>query len=517
MMNSNSTTMKSDVNEFYKGQSIFVTGGSGFMGKVLIEKLLYSCSDLKEIFILMRPKRGRVPESRLEDMFKLPMFQRIREDKPEVLKKLVPVQGDVTFDGLGLSGETLDRVLKNTTVVFHMAATLRMEAKLKDAIDLNTTGTKRVIDVCRKMPNLKVLVHLSTAFCYCDKEVLHEKVYECPHNPHDLIRCAEWMDEKTLDNITPNLIVPHPNTYTYSKRLAEILIRNEYPNLPVVIARPSIVIPANEEPLPGWVDSLNGPIGIMVGGGKGVIRSMLCNGEYRAEVIPVDIAINGLITIAYNQGRSTTKSKDVPVYNITCSEGKKLTWGEVLEKGKEVAYEYPFEAGVWYPNGTITTNKIVHTLSIIFFHWLPAYFIDFLMLLLGQKRFMVRIQTRISDGLDILQFFTTRKWDFRSENFQSLPGTLNSLDERVFTMEMDSVDNMEYLKKTILGGRQYCLKEPLTSLPKARMQLKALYVLDIVAKVVLSGLLIWTLLGTFGLREPLFSLFEKKEISILAD
>ncbi|XP_059620438.1 putative fatty acyl-CoA reductase CG5065 [Phlebotomus argentipes] len=516
-MNTPKAPGKSEMNEYYKGQSIFITGGSGFMGKVLVEKLLYSCSDIKEIFILMRPKRGRVPESRLEDMFKLPMFQRIREEKPEVLKKLVPVQGDVTFDGLGLSGDTLERVVKNTSIVFHMAATLRLEAKLKDAIDMNTTGTKRVLDLCRKMSNLRVIVHLSTAFCYCDKEVLHEKVYECPHNPHDLMRCAEWMDEKMMDNITPNLITPHPNTYTYSKRLAEILVRNEYPNLPVVIARPSIVIPANEEPLPGWVDSLNGPIGLMIGGAKGVIRSMLCNGEYRAEVIPVDIAINGLLTIAYTEGQAAFKRKDIPVYNITCTEGKKVTWGEVLELGKKVAYEYPFEAGVWYPNGTITTNKIVHTLSVILFHWIPAYLIDFLMFLFGQKRFMVRVQTRISDGLEVLQFFTTRKWDFRSENFQGLPGKLNALDERTFTMDMDTVENVEYLKKVILGGRQYCLKEPLTSLPKARMQLKALYVLDLTTKIVLGGLLLWKLLSVLNLIEPLFSLFEKKEISILAD
>ncbi|XP_055704509.1 putative fatty acyl-CoA reductase CG5065 isoform X2 [Phlebotomus papatasi] len=516
-MDSGKMPAKSEISEFYKGQSIFITGGSGFMGKVLVEKLLYSCSDVKEIFILMRPKRGRVPESRLEDMFKLPMFQRIREEKPEVLKKLVPVQGDVTFDGLGLSGETLDRVLKSTSIVFHMAATLRLEAKLKDAIDMNTTGTRRVLDVCRKMPNLKVLIHLSTAFCYCDKEVLHEKVYECPHNPHDLIRCAEWMDEKTLDNITANLIAPHPNTYTYSKRLAEILVRNEYPNLPVVIARPSIVIPANEEPLPGWVDSLNGPIGLMVGGAKGVIRSMLCNGEYRAEVIPVDIAINGLITIAHTHSINPSKSKDVPVYNITCSEEKKLTWGEVLKQGKELGFKYPFEAGIWYPGGEITTNKIVHTLTVIFCHWLPAYFIDFLMFLLGQKRFMVRIQTRISDGLEVLQFFTTRQWDFRSENFKGLFGKLNSVDEKIFTMDTVSIDNVEYLKKVILGGRQYCLKEPLTTLPKARMQLKVLYVLDVTAKFVLGGLLIWYLLSVFNLKEPLFSLFERKEISILAD
>lgn len=60
-----------------------------------------------------------------------------------------------------------------------------------------------------------------------------------------------------------------------------------------------IVIPAYKEPLPGWVDNLNGPIGLLVGGGKGVIRSMHCNGNYNAEVVPVDLAINNLIAIAY--------------------------------------------------------------------------------------------------------------------------------------------------------------------------------------------------------------------------
>lgn len=67
-----------------------------------------------------------------------------------------------------------------------------------------------------------------------------ERVYECPHSPEDLMRCAEWMDEKTLDLITPSLMKPHPNTYTYSKRLAECLVRDAYPNLPVAIIRPSI-------------------------------------------------------------------------------------------------------------------------------------------------------------------------------------------------------------------------------------------------------------------------------------
>lgn len=36
------------------------------------------------------------------------------------------------------------------------------------------------------------------------------------------------------------LIEPHPNTYTYSKRLAEKLVSDEHKNMPVAIARPSI-------------------------------------------------------------------------------------------------------------------------------------------------------------------------------------------------------------------------------------------------------------------------------------
>lgn len=156
------------------------------------------------------------------------------------MKKLVPIQGDVTFDALGLSGEQMDRVCEETNIVFHCAATLRLEANLKDALDMNTTGTQRVLEVARKMKNLLAFIHLSTAFCYCDQEVLLEKVYDCAYDPEELIRIGKWMDAKTLEKITPELLHPHPNTYTYSKRLAEILVQNQYPNMPVCIARPSI-------------------------------------------------------------------------------------------------------------------------------------------------------------------------------------------------------------------------------------------------------------------------------------
>lgn len=73
------------------------------------------------------------------------------------------------------------------------------------------------------------------------------------------------------------------------------------------------------EPVPGWVDNLNGPTGILVGAGKGVIRSMHCNGELEADIVPVDVAINKLIILGWKLGTSP-KSNEVLVYNVTANK-----------------------------------------------------------------------------------------------------------------------------------------------------------------------------------------------------
>lgn len=58
------------------------------------------------------------------------------------------------------------------------------------------------------------------------------------------------------------------------------------------------MIPSYAEPVPGWVDSLNGPMGVMLGAGKGVIRTMHCDPDAKAEIIPVDYVANSLIVLA---------------------------------------------------------------------------------------------------------------------------------------------------------------------------------------------------------------------------
>lgn len=86
---------------------------------------------------------------------------------------------------------------------------------------------------------------------------------------------------------------------------------------------------------------------------------------------------------------------------------------------------------------------------------------------------MCHVQTRISDGLDVLQFFTTRAWNFETVNSEYMIDQQSPQDAKIFNMDKHSIEIKEYMMNSILGGRQYCLKEPLSTIPKARMQLKA--------------------------------------------
>ena len=61
------------VPRFYAGADVFLTGGTGFMGKVLIEKLIRSCPDIGQVFILLRPRRGRSPEERIDELVQVPV------------------------------------------------------------------------------------------------------------------------------------------------------------------------------------------------------------------------------------------------------------------------------------------------------------------------------------------------------------------------------------------------------------------------------------------------------------
>ncbi|KAL0858723.1 hypothetical protein ABMA27_011200 [Loxostege sticticalis] len=483
--------MAPSVGEFYAGKCILVTGGTGFVGKALVEKLLRSCPQLDTIYLLLRSKKGQTSEERLKDLCSNKLFELLREKDPDAFQKVKLIPGDILEEGLGMSNDDRVELQRRCNIVFHSAACVRFDQKLKDAVNLNTVGTHRVLQLAETMENLEVFVHLSTAYCRCELDMLEEKLYPAVHNPRHVMHICEWMDDDLLKYLEPELIKSEPNTYSYTKAITEDLVAEYSKKFPTAIARPSIVTAAWKEPIPGWVDNLNGPTGLLVGSGKGVIRSMHCEPSYTADAVSVDVVVNGCILIAY--ATALDKPRNISVYNITLSGVVKISWGEIIELGKKWVDVYPHTVALWHPGGNIKSYYWQHVLCVFFFHIAPAYLLDGLLFLLGKKTFLVNVQKRISHGLNVLQYYTTKEWHFRNDRFLSLRKRISEEDDRTFYIDLSTLSPDEYLKYYVLGTRQFCCKEDPSTLPRARKLNKIRYVVDVVCKTLFFVLIAWLL------------------------
>ena len=80
------------------------------MGKVILEKIMWSCPDIKKIFVMVRPKRKVEPMERVKrEILKSDCFRRLKQKYgPDgfvewAQSKIVPIQGDLVIDQLGIS------------------------------------------------------------------------------------------------------------------------------------------------------------------------------------------------------------------------------------------------------------------------------------------------------------------------------------------------------------------------------------------------------------------------------
>lgn len=145
---------------------------------------------------------------------------------------------------LGFSADTLKDLRKNVHIIFHCAATIKFNSHVRVAIKTNLTGTLRVIEFAKSLMNLVSFVHLSTAFCNSNYSGLFlEKVYPPVQDPYDMLKMAE--DDNAWERIKTHadwkfLTKEHPNTYTFTKQMAENLVMKEMAGYPAAIVRPSI-------------------------------------------------------------------------------------------------------------------------------------------------------------------------------------------------------------------------------------------------------------------------------------
>nr|CAD7449837.1 unnamed protein product [Timema bartmani] len=89
------------------------------------------------------------------------IFNSLKATNPIFHEKLVMVSGDISLPNLGLSPLDYEMLTQQVNVIFHLAATVKFDEKMKIAVPINIIGTIEIINLCRKCMNLKVrfLVH----------------------------------------------------------------------------------------------------------------------------------------------------------------------------------------------------------------------------------------------------------------------------------------------------------------------------------------------------------------------
>ena len=98
--------------ESYRGRSVLLTGGTGFLGTALVEKVLRGVPTLERLYLLVRPSREKSAKERFEkDVLGSAAFSRLREElgqegfEGRVAAMVRVLEGDVHAPSLGLGAD----------------------------------------------------------------------------------------------------------------------------------------------------------------------------------------------------------------------------------------------------------------------------------------------------------------------------------------------------------------------------------------------------------------------------
>lgn len=120
------------ISEFYANKNVLITGATGFVGKLLLEKLLYSCEKINKVYVLIRDKNGHSPDERANEVIACKVFDKLRTKEPTFRDRIQPVSGDILENNsMKISEADLEELRTNVNVVFHLAGTVTLDQDLK--------------------------------------------------------------------------------------------------------------------------------------------------------------------------------------------------------------------------------------------------------------------------------------------------------------------------------------------------------------------------------------------------
>ncbi len=188
-----------------------------------------------------------------------------------------------------------------------------------------------MLELASQCQNLSIYTQVSTCYVNCDKKgFIQEKIYDIEEDSEQVIDRIIKLSPADQDAQLKQILGPWPNTYTFTKSMAERTLRKTKPShLPCCILRPSIIAAAEQEPFPGWTDTLSAAGALSVAGAVGVLNYVNSKEDNIADIIPVDLVSNAIIV-------SSAMCADKPGLTIVHSNSSNVnpvTWGNYIKYG----------------------------------------------------------------------------------------------------------------------------------------------------------------------------------------
>jgi len=369
------------------GKRIMLVGVTGFIGKVWLTKLLLDIPDIGHIYLLIRRKKGISAFTRLELLVKEspifePLVKRFGDDLPQFLReRITAVEGDITQSGLMFDHKVSELLRRELDIVINSSGLVDFNPDLRDALATNVDAAVHMVEFVRQCKKAGLL-HLSTCYVagsrdghmnecidenYTPKKTANFNAEQEWHSLHARVRAAEkqaaniyssnyipgkpsardsnkagaanserrqvskhrmrWMRDYLTDAGTKRAIeLGWPNTYTFSKSLAESLIYKYGRNLPISIVRPAIVETSIQTPFPGWNEGINtsAPITYLM---ATKFRQLPSNRKKMLDIVPVDEVCKGITLIA----AALIERRHAPVYQLASSVTNPCNMGRTIE------------------------------------------------------------------------------------------------------------------------------------------------------------------------------------------
>ena len=341
------------------GKHILLLGVTGFIGKVWLVNTLTDLPSIGRIYLLIRRQKTNPAQRRFEKLVEDspvfdPLFTRYGAGLARFLSDRIEVlEGDASKPDLGLGAELSEMLGKKLDLVINSSGLTDFNPDLRDALATNVDAAINIVNFVRSSDHAGLL-HLST--CYVagtrdgrvteklrrnstpvgvagfDAEREWQSLRELISKAEDRSETAQIGEELRLQalqkehaaknlhgaalehqvrknrvrwlrnflteaGIKRALELGWPNTYTFTKALAESLIAKYGQGLPIAIVRPAIVETSVEKPFLGWNEGINTSASLSYLLGT-YFRQLPTNERKRLDVIPVDEVCRGLTLIA---------------------------------------------------------------------------------------------------------------------------------------------------------------------------------------------------------------------------